>query len=48
MIKILLKEWKTTPGGQDPCWLYVVDFIEKKTLEFNDRYIYRVNCFSKR
>ncbi|UJR10470.1 hypothetical protein I4U23_014674 [Adineta vaga] len=36
------KQWKTTPGGQDPCWLYVTDFIEKKSLEFNDLYIYRV------
>jgi hypothetical protein len=35
-------EWKTAPGGQDPCWLYAIDFIEKKSLEFNDLYIYRV------
>ncbi len=36
------KEWKTTPGGQDVCWLYAIDFIQKKSLEFNDLYIYRV------
>ncbi|CAF3683014.1 unnamed protein product [Rotaria socialis] len=36
------KEWKTTPGGQDACWLYAIDFLEKKSLEFNDLYIYRV------
>ncbi|CAF3390088.1 unnamed protein product [Rotaria sp. Silwood1] len=36
------KEWKATPGGQDACWLYAIDFIEKKSLEFNDLYIYRV------
>jgi hypothetical protein len=45
-------EWKTAPGGQDPCWLYAIDFIEKKSLEFNELYIYRVmnssknNCFN--
>jgi len=36
-------EWKTSPGGQDICWLYAIDFIEKKVLEFNDLYIYRVD-----
>ncbi|CAF0971552.1 unnamed protein product [Adineta steineri] len=36
------KEWKKAPGGHDLCWLYAIDFIEKKTLEFNDLYIYRV------
>ncbi|CAF3665243.1 unnamed protein product [Adineta steineri] len=36
------KQWKTSPSGQDPCWLYVIDFIEKKSLEFNDLYMYRV------
>ncbi|CAF1317067.1 unnamed protein product [Rotaria magnacalcarata] len=36
------KEWKTAPGGQDACWLYAIDFLEKKSLEFNDLYIYRV------
>ncbi|CAF2375672.1 unnamed protein product [Rotaria sp. Silwood2] len=36
------KEWKTTPGGQDACWLYAIDFLEKKALEFTELYIYRV------
>ncbi|CAF1316763.1 unnamed protein product [Adineta ricciae] len=36
------KQWKTSLSGQDPCWLYVTDFIEKKSQEFNDLYIYRV------
>ncbi|UJR35433.1 hypothetical protein I4U23_028190 [Adineta vaga] len=36
------KEWKTAPGGHDLCWLHAIDFIEKRSLEFNDLYIYRV------
>jgi len=36
------KEWKTSAGGQDHCWLYAIDFLERKSLEFNDLYIYRV------
>jgi hypothetical protein len=43
MIEISTKEWKTTPGGQDACWLYAIDFIEKKPLEFTNLYIYRVS-----
>ncbi|CAF1321961.1 unnamed protein product [Adineta ricciae] len=38
----LVKEWKTAPGGHDLCWLYAIDFIEKRSLEFNNLYIYRV------
>ena len=40
-----IKEWKTAPGGHDLCWLYATDFIEKRSLEFNNLYIYRVNTF---
>ncbi|CAF3024878.1 unnamed protein product [Rotaria socialis] len=36
------KEWKTAPGGHDDSWLYAIDFLERKTLEFNYLYIYRV------
>ncbi|CAF2381456.1 unnamed protein product [Rotaria sp. Silwood2] len=39
------KEWKTSPGGYDSSWLYAIDFVEQKSLEFNDLYIYRV-CYS--
>ena len=42
---ISLKEWKTSPGGQDDCWLYAIDFLQRKSFEFNDLYIYRVNLF---
>jgi hypothetical protein len=41
--ELFFKEWKTTPGGQDECWLYAIDFIERKSLEFTDLYIYRVS-----
>ncbi|CAF3732477.1 unnamed protein product [Rotaria magnacalcarata] len=36
------KEWKTAPGGHDDSWLYAIDFLERKSLEFNYLYIYRV------
>ncbi|CAF0876558.1 unnamed protein product [Rotaria sordida] len=39
------KEWKTAPGGHDNSWLYAIDFLQRKSLEFNDLYIYRV-CYS--
>ncbi|CAF0863527.1 unnamed protein product [Rotaria sordida] len=38
-------EWKTAPGGHDNSWLYAIDFLQRKSLEFNDLYIYRV-CYS--
>ncbi|CAF4996800.1 unnamed protein product [Rotaria sp. Silwood1] len=38
----ILQEWKTASGGHDSSWLYAIDFLERKSLEFNDLYIYRV------
>jgi len=43
---IFSKEWKTSPGSQDACWLYAIDFLERKSFEFNDLYIYRVKISS--
>ena len=38
-------EWKTSAGGQDTCWLSAIDFLECKSFEFNDLYIYRVSNY---
>ncbi len=43
---IFSKEWKTSPNTQDDCWLYAIDFLECKSFEFNDLYIYRVKTTS--
>ncbi len=43
---IFSKEWKTSPDTQDSCWLYAIDFLERKSFEFNDLYIYQVKISS--
>ena len=37
MSNIIIKTWE-----YDDCWLYCIDFIEKKDQEFNTLYTYRV------
>ena len=43
---IFSKEWETSPDSQDVCWPYTIDFLERKSFEFNDSYIYQVKISS--
>lgn len=47
-LKHFLQDWKSSVNAPDPTWVYAVDFLERKSLELTDLFVYRVKFSTKK